>query len=70
MGKSQLSCDEARQMFISVAVRMEESKDILSEADRAIKSLNGKLVNGRNIKVNPADPGGKRPKRLARRNRY
>jgi RNA recognition motif-containing protein len=41
-----------------------------SEADRAIKSLNGKLINGRNIKVNPADPGGKRPKRLARRNRY
>ncbi|RPI70640.1 MAG: RNA-binding protein [Desulfobacteraceae bacterium] len=31
-----------------------------SEADQAIKSLNGKFVDGRNIKVNPADPGGKR----------
>ena len=34
-----------------------------SEADQAIKALNGKLVDGRNIKVNPADPGGKRSKR-------
>jgi len=33
-----------------------------SDADRAIKALNGKEVDGRNIKVNPADPGGKRPK--------
>jgi len=44
-----------------------------SEADRAIKALNGKLVAGRNIKVIPADPGGKRPKRSKRsfgRNRY
>ena len=41
-----------------------------SEADQAIKALNGKLVNGRNIKVNPADPGGKRAKRLSRRKRY
>lgn len=37
-----------------------------SEADRAIKALNGKLVAGRNIKVIPADPGGKRPKRSKR----
>ncbi|MBW1803371.1 MAG: RNA-binding protein [Deltaproteobacteria bacterium] len=41
-----------------------------SEADQAIKTLNGKVVNGQNIKVNPADPGGKRTKRLSRRRRY
>jgi RNA recognition motif-containing protein len=44
-----------------------------SEADRAIKALNGKFINGRNIKVNPADPGGKRSKRSRRsfsRDRY
>jgi RNA recognition motif-containing protein len=41
-----------------------------SEADQAIKALNGKLVKGRNIKVNPADPGGKRSKRSSRRKRY
>lgn len=44
-----------------------------SEADRAIKALNGKSVDGRNIKVIPADPGGKRAKRSKRsfgRNRY
>ncbi len=33
-----------------------------SEADKAIKALNGKFINGRNIKVNPADSGGKRQK--------
>jgi RNA recognition motif-containing protein len=31
-----------------------------SEADQAIKALNGKFIDGRNIKVNPADPGGKK----------
>ncbi len=41
-----------------------------SEADQAIKALNGKLVDGRNIKVNPADPGGRRSKRSMRRKRY
>ena len=41
-----------------------------SEADQAIKALNGKFMNGRNIKVNPADPGGKRSKRQSRRKRY
>ncbi|MFZ7113300.1 MAG: RNA recognition motif domain-containing protein [Desulfatiglandales bacterium] len=41
-----------------------------SEADQAIKALNGKFVNGQNIKVNPADPGGKRSKRLSRRKRH
>jgi len=41
-----------------------------SEADQAIKALNGKLVDGRNIKVNPADPGDRRSKRSMRRKRY
>ena len=42
-----------------------------SEADKAIKELNGKLVDGNNIKVNPADPGGKqRPKKPFRRRGY
>ena len=42
-----------------------------SEADQAIKALNGKFLSGRNIKVNPADPGGKRKrsKRTSRRGR-
>lgn len=31
-----------------------------SEADQAIKALNGRRMGERNIKVNPADPGGKR----------
>ena len=41
-----------------------------SEADQAIKALNGKFINDRNIKVNPADPGGKRSKRSSRKRRY
>ena len=43
-----------------------------SEADQAIKALNGKRIDGSNIKVNPADPGGKkRPKKSSfRKNRY
>ena len=42
-----------------------------SEADKAIKELNGKLVDVNNIKVNPADPGGKqRPKKPFRRREY
>ena len=32
-----------------------------SEADQAIKALNGKVLNGRSIKVNQAEPRGKRP---------
>jgi RNA recognition motif-containing protein len=40
-----------------------------SEADQAIKALNRKFVEGQNIKVNPADPGGKRSKRASRRRR-
>ena len=38
-----------------------------SEADQAIKALNGKVLNGRSIKVNQAKPKGKRPRR---RHRY
>ena len=41
-----------------------------SEADKAIKALNGKFIDGRNIKVNPADSGGKRSKRSSFRRRY
>lgn len=41
-----------------------------SEADQAIKALNGKFIEGRNIKVNPADSGSKRAKRPFRRKRY
>ncbi len=41
-----------------------------SEADKAIKALNGKRIDGFNIKVNPADPGGKkRNKRSPRKRR-
>ena len=38
-----------------------------SEADQAIKALNGKVLNGRSIKVNQAKPRGKSPRR---RHRY
>ena len=38
-----------------------------SEADQAIKALNGKALDGRNIKVNPADPGGKKKNKKRRR---
>jgi RNA recognition motif-containing protein len=38
-----------------------------SEADQAIKALNGNLIKGRNIKINQANPGGKRG---ARKKRY
>ncbi|MCF8095292.1 MAG: RNA-binding protein [Desulfobacteraceae bacterium] len=34
-----------------------------SEADQAIKALNGNRVEGNDIKVRPADPGGKRGKK-------
>jgi len=39
-----------------------------SEADQAIKGLNGHFFNGRTIKVNPANPGGK--KSTSRKKRY
>lgn len=41
-----------------------------SEADQAIKALNGKFIEGKNIKVNPANPGGKRAKKKFQRKRY
>ena len=34
-----------------------------SEADQAIKALNGNRINGNNIKVRPADSGKKRRKK-------
>jgi RNA recognition motif-containing protein len=40
-----------------------------SEADQAIKALNGSLVDGSNIKVRPADPGGKQSKKSSFRRR-
>ncbi len=41
-----------------------------SEADQAIKSLNGKFIDGRNIKVNPADSGRKKSKGSSSKRRY
>ncbi len=41
-----------------------------SEADQAIKALNGKFIEGKNIKVNPANPGGKRAKKTFKPRRY
>lgn len=41
-----------------------------SEADQAIKALNGKFIEGQNIKVNQASPGGKRSKKTFKRRRY
>ena len=37
-----------------------------SEADQAIKALNGKVLNGRSIKVNQAEQRGKRQRRRRR----
>jgi RNA recognition motif-containing protein len=37
-----------------------------SEADQAIKALNGKVFNGRSIKVNQAEQRGKRQRRRRR----
>ena len=41
-----------------------------SEADKAIKALNGKFMDGRHIKVNPADSGRKKKKRSAFKRRW
>ena len=41
-----------------------------SEADQAIKALNGKFIEGRNIKVNQANPGDKRSRRSSGQRRY
>ena len=40
-----------------------------SEADQAIKALNGNRIDGSHIKVKPADSGGKRPKKRSFRRR-
>ena len=40
-----------------------------SEAEKAIAALNGKRIDGRNIKVRAADPGGKRKKKKQSRGR-
>jgi RNA recognition motif-containing protein len=40
-----------------------------SEADQAIKALNGNRLDGNNIKVKPADSGGKRKKKRSFRKR-
>ena len=42
-----------------------------SEADQAIKALNGNRVDGNHLKIKPADSGGKkRKKRTFRRRSY
>jgi len=40
-----------------------------SEADQAIKALNGSRIDGMNIKVRPADSGGKKRKKKSYRRR-
>ena len=40
-----------------------------SEADLAIKALNGNRIDGNHIKVRPADSGGKKRKKRSRRRR-
>jgi RNA recognition motif-containing protein len=40
-----------------------------SEADQAIKALNGKRIDGNNITVRPADSGGKKRKKRPFRKR-
>ena len=40
-----------------------------AEADQAIKALNGRLIDGRNIKVNPANSGRKKGRRGASKKR-
>ena len=41
-----------------------------SEADQAIKTLNGKFIGGRNIKVNPADSGRRKKRQTSFRRRF
>ncbi len=40
-----------------------------SEADKAIKALNGQFIDGKHIKINQATPDGKPPKKKFRRRR-
>jgi RNA recognition motif-containing protein len=41
-----------------------------SEADKAIKALNGKIIEKKPIKIRPADPGGKKKKKPFKKRRY
>ncbi len=41
-----------------------------SEADQAIKALNGNRIDGFHIKVRPADPGGKKQRKKRRTRRH
>lgn len=41
-----------------------------SEADKAIKALNGNVLEKKVIKVNHADPGGKKKKKKFKRRRF
>lgn len=41
-----------------------------SEADKAIKALNGKIIDRKAVKINPADPEGKKKKKPFRKRRY
>ena len=41
-----------------------------SEADKAIKALNGQVINKNLIKVNHADSGAKKKKKAYRKRRY
>ncbi len=41
-----------------------------SEADQAIKALNGSMINKKPIKVNHADSGAKKKKKSFRKRRY
>jgi RNA recognition motif-containing protein len=40
-----------------------------SEADQAIKALNGNRIDGSHLKVKPADSGRKKPKKRSNRRR-
>lgn len=41
-----------------------------SEADKAIKALNRKYIDGQDIKVNQADPDGKKRRKKATKRRH
>ncbi|MCA1794395.1 MAG: RNA recognition motif domain-containing protein [Desulfotignum sp.] len=41
-----------------------------AEADQAIKALNRTVHQGKQLKVNHADSGGKKPKKKLRKNRF
>lgn len=41
-----------------------------SEADKAIKALNGNVIDKQPIKINHADSGGKKKKKRFRKRRY